>query len=283
MQHTAILLYLPALHSGYIKLFNKWAGRADILYILGQDLLDQFPILEREIRAIDPETMQKIMRGSNYFPHVEVISIDDLKRIAKDDECFLVLTDEQISNDLRAKYFPDKEIIQETLFLRYDEKVVKAARKEVEFLGTVSSEDFDQKVLRKALQESQKSSDWFLRVGAALVIDDPLEIRYGHNMRMPAPHSPWIAGDVRMYTPYGTDTHIRTSLHAEQAVIASAARDGIKIEGASMYVTTFPCPDCSQLIAESGIKRVYFKDGFSELSTTDVFEAYKIEIVKVID
>lgn len=282
MQHTALLMYIPALHSSYIQLFNKWAGRADILYIFGQDILDQFPILEREIRAIEPETMQKIMRGSNYFPHVEVVSISDLERLANDRDCQLVMTDELISDIVRERYLPKKEIIQESLFLRFDEKMVKAARKEVEFHGTVSSEEFDKKVLSKALQTAEKSSDWFLRVGAALVIDDPLEVRYEHNMRMPAPHDTWAVGDVRMYTPYGTDTHTRTTLHAEQAVIAHAARDGVKITGASLYVTTFPCPDCAAVIAESGIKRVYFKDGFSELSSTDVFEAYKIEIVKVI-
>lgn len=282
MQHTALLLYLPALHSSYIKLFNKWAGRADILYILGQDVLDQFPILEREIRAIEPEDMQKIMRGSNYFPHVEIVSLRDLERIAKDDDCYLVMTDEQISDELREKYFPKKEIIQESLFLRYDEKIVKAARKEVEFVGTISEDEFDKKVLAKALQTAEKSSDWFLRVGAAIVIDDPLEIRYSHNMRMPSPHAEWTVGDIRMYTPYGTDTHRRTTLHAEQAAIAQAARDGVKIDDASMYVTTFPCPDCAQVIAEAGIKRVYFKDGYSELSMDDVLKAYKIEVIKVI-
>lgn len=283
MQHTALLLYLPALHASYIKLFNKWAGRADILYILGQDVLDQFPILEREIRAIEPETMQKIMRGSNYFPHVEVVSTTDLKRLAKDNDCTLVMTDEQISDELREKYLPHKEIIQESLFLRFDEKIVKAARKEIEYQGTVSQDEFDQKILAKALQIAEKSADWFLRVGAAIVIEDPLEIRYTHNMRMPSPHAMWTVGDIRMYTPYGTDTHRRTTLHAEQAAIAQAARNGVKIDGASMYVTTFPCPDCAQVIAEAGIKRLYFKDGYSELSVDDIFTAYNIEIIRVVD
>lgn len=282
MKHAALLLYLPALHASYIQLFNKWAGRADVLYILGQDIIDQFPILEREIRAIDPDTMQKVMRGSNYFPHVEVIYLSDLERIAKDEDCQLIMTDELISDELREKYFPKREIIQEKLFLRFDEKIVKAARKEVEYHGTVSEDQFDQKIMSKCLTEKEKSSDWFLRVGAALVIDDPLEIRFDYNHRMPSPHALWSIGDIRTYTPYGTDTHTRTTLHAEQALLAHAARDGVKVEGASIYVTTFPCPDCSQLIAESGITRVYFKDGYSQLSVDDVFTAYKIEVVKVV-
>jgi dCMP deaminase len=282
VKHAALLLYLPALHSSYTQLFNKWAGRADILYIIGQDIIDQFPILEREIRAIDPDTMQKIMRGSNYFPHVEIVYLHDLERISKDEDCQLIMTDELISDELREKHFPKREIIQEKLFLRFDEKIVKAARKEVEFHGTVSEDEFDQQIMSKCLEEKEKSSDWFLRVGAALVIDDPLEIRFDYNHRMPAPHALWSVGDIRMYTPYGTDTHVRTTLHAEQAVLMQAARDGIKTDGASIYVTTYPCPDCSQLIAKAGIKRIYFKDGYSQLSIDDVFTAYKIEVVKVI-
>lgn len=45
-------------------------------------------------------------------------------------------------------------------------------------------------------------------------------------------------------------------LHAEQNAILQAARNGISIEGAEIYCTTFPCPICARMIANSGIRHV---------------------------
>lgn len=45
-------------------------------------------------------------------------------------------------------------------------------------------------------------------------------------------------------------------LHAEQNAILQAARHGISIEGATIYVTIFPCPICARMIANSGISEV---------------------------
>jgi len=45
-------------------------------------------------------------------------------------------------------------------------------------------------------------------------------------------------------------------LHAEQNALLQAARHGTSIEGATIYVTVFPCPICARMIANSGIKHV---------------------------
>lgn len=45
-------------------------------------------------------------------------------------------------------------------------------------------------------------------------------------------------------------------LHAEQNAILQAARNGVSIEGATIYCTTFPCPICARMIANSGIREV---------------------------
>ena len=44
--------------------------------------------------------------------------------------------------------------------------------------------------------------------------------------------------------------------HAERNAIYNAARNGIAIEGCTMYVTFFPCTDCARSIIQSGIQRV---------------------------
>ena len=52
------------------------------------------------------------------------------------------------------------------------------------------------------------------------------------------------------------------SYHAEKNAIAFAARDGIKIEGSTLYCTLHPCNDCAKLIVASGIKEVVYELGY---------------------
>jgi dCMP deaminase len=44
--------------------------------------------------------------------------------------------------------------------------------------------------------------------------------------------------------------------HAEMNLISTAAREGIRIEGCSVYVTHAPCSACARLIIQSGVKKV---------------------------
>jgi len=48
-------------------------------------------------------------------------------------------------------------------------------------------------------------------------------------------------------------------IHAEMNAIIWAARKGISIEGATIYVTLEPCADCSKNIIQSGIKRIVYE------------------------
>ena len=59
------------------------------------------------------------------------------------------------------------------------------------------------------------------------------------------------------------------------------AKRGIALEGASIYVTTFPCPVCAKSVALSGIKKVYYSKGYSLLDAEDILRAYGVEIVLV--
>jgi dCMP deaminase len=47
-------------------------------------------------------------------------------------------------------------------------------------------------------------------------------------------------------------------IHAEMNAIIWAARKGISIEGACIYVTLEPCSECSKNLIASGIKRIVY-------------------------
>jgi dCMP deaminase len=57
--------------------------------------------------------------------------------------------------------------------------------------------------------------------------------------------------------------------HAEANAIAWAARSGISLDGASLYLTLMPCLLCAKLIIMSGIKEVIYLDDYRDLSGLD--------------
>ena len=52
--------------------------------------------------------------------------------------------------------------------------------------------------------------------------------------------------------------------HAERNLIYFAARKGIRLEGASLFVTTSPCMECARAIFNAGIAEVHYKDLFND-------------------
>ena len=54
-------------------------------------------------------------------------------------------------------------------------------------------------------------------------------------------------------------------IHAELNCILKAQREGISIEGATLYVTHSPCEHCASLIIETGITRVVYADEYRSL------------------
>ena len=60
----------------------------------------------------------------------------------------------------------------------------------------------------------------------------------------------------------------------EQNAIIQAARHGIRIEGAEMYCTTFPCVICIKMIINAGLTKVYYLEGYGdEISQQMIAEA----------
>ena len=58
--------------------------------------------------------------------------------------------------------------------------------------------------------------------------------------------------------------HCVRTVHAEANAILQAARSGVRIEGADIYVTASPCWNCFKLIANAGIRRVFYGDFYRD-------------------
>lgn len=58
--------------------------------------------------------------------------------------------------------------------------------------------------------------------------------------------------------------HCVRTVHAEANAIAQAARAGVSIDDATIYVTASPCWICFRLIANSGISRICFGEFYRD-------------------
>lgn len=53
--------------------------------------------------------------------------------------------------------------------------------------------------------------------------------------------------------------------HAEMNLIATAAREGIRIEGCDVYVSHRPCSMCARLMIQAGVRRVVFDQNLTSM------------------
>jgi dCMP deaminase len=68
------------------------------------------------------------------------------------------------------------------------------------------------------------------------------------------------------------------SIHAEALAIAKAAKNGVSLDGATAYVTSFPCLICMRSIVAAGIKKVFYMNDFYKLHDMELFEKNGVEV-----
>jgi dCMP deaminase len=270
-----LIAYVPVLHPGYIALFKKYL--ADIR-LLGKDVRNDYTSLVRDVRFVDPLLMQRAIKSLSIGKKVAIVSKKDLKLLAKKDALF-VMPDEDVSHIIAEKYLVGKDVRFENVFLRWD-KIITLSEFIVPAGRQKSNDPKDKDVVRLAFEEANKSSDWWRQIGAVLVKDGRV-VLVSHNRHLPTDYHLVINGDPRSNFNAGERLDIYTSIHGEADIIAKAARQGISLEGASIYQTVFPCSNCARLLGEAGIKKVYYAKGYSRLDAEDVLKAYGVEIILV--
>lgn len=78
----------------------------------------------------------------------------------------------------------------------------------------------------------------------------------------------------------GTRQEICYAVHAEQNAIVQAAKMGISVNGATIYVTHQPCSICTKIIINSGIKKVIYREGYPDDFSLQLFAEAGVEIIK---
>lgn len=106
-------------------------------------------------------------------------------------------------------------------------------------------------------------------VGAVIVNEDHRIIATGYN------------GSVGSKTPQCDDIghvmrdgHCIATLHAEINCIAYCAREGIPLKNSTIYITHFPCLNCTKALIQSGIKAIYYQHAYR-------MDDYALELLKI--
>lgn len=77
------------------------------------------------------------------------------------------------------------------------------------------------------------------------------------------------------------DGHCVATIHAEANAILQAAKNGVAIDGADIYITASPCWPCFKLIANTGIRRIVYGEFYRDDRIFDVAKKVGIKLVKL--
>ena len=129
----------------------------------------------------------------------------------------------------------------------------------------------DERYLRMAMVCAENSYCIRRQVGD-LLVKDKMIISDGYN-GTPSGFENVCEDDNNKTKPY--------VLHAEANAITKVAKSNNSSEGATLYVTSSPCLECSKLIIQAGIKRVVFSEAYHMNDGVELLERAHVEIVKV--
>lgn len=144
---------------------------------------------------------------------------------------------------------------------------------------------YDSYFMDVALRTAQNSYAHRAKVGAVLVKDDHI-VATGWNDRVAGtsneceeliePNSFSTKFNIEDYPAlYRTRFDV---VHAEVNLIYFCAKNGIKTDGTTLYITLSPCVTCALAIIQAGIRKVYYHKQYHDTTGLDVLKEANIEI-----
>lgn len=81
--------------------------------------------------------------------------------------------------------------------------------------------------------------------------------------------------------PSGERHEICRAVHAEQNALIQAAKHGVALEGADIYVTVQPCVLCIKMIINTGIRRVIYTYSYPDEFALEIAEEAGLELIQL--
>ncbi|MDO5457709.1 MAG: ComE operon protein 2 [Atopococcus tabaci] len=110
---------------------------------------------------------------------------------------------------------------------------------------------WNQYFMSQSIVLSARSTCQRLMVGATIVRDKRI-IAGGYNGS--------VSGDDHCIDEgcYIENGHCMRTIHAEMNALLQCAKFGVQTEGAEIYVTHFPCLQCTKMLLQAGIRKIYY-------------------------
>jgi len=130
--------------------------------------------------------------------------------------------------------------------------------------------------MRIAKEVATRSTCDRKHVGAVIVRDKTI-LSTGYNGSIRGmPHCDEVGHDME-------NGHCVATIHAEANAILQAAKNGVGIHGAEIYITASPCWICFKMIANTGIKKIYYGEFYRDERIFEVAKKIGIELVYLKD
>jgi dCMP deaminase len=114
------------------------------------------------------------------------------------------------------------------------------------------------------------------RVGT-VIVRDKIILSTGYNGSIRGmPHCDEVGHQME-------DSHCVRVVHSEINAVLQSAKNGVAIDGATIYVTCSPCWNCFKLIANTGIKRIVYSEFYRDDRIFDVATKLGIQLEQLKD
>ena len=164
------------------------------------------------------------------------------------------------------------EDINEELLRQENEQAAEAGRE----IRKRSRADWPQYFMNIAREVSTRSTCDRKFVGAVIVRDKSI-LSTGYNGSIRGlPHCDEVGHLME-------NDHCVRTVHAEANAIIQAARNGVNIADADIYTTASPCWECFKLIANVGIRRIFYREFYREQKSFEMAKLLGIELIKIED
>lgn len=146
----------------------------------------------------------------------------------------------------------------------------------------VKRPSWDNYFMQMALVVAGRSTCLRRQVGAVMVKDKQI-LSTGYNGSPSGLRHCDEAGCLRqsLGVPSGERHEICRAVHAEQNALVQAAKHGVAIAGADIYITHQPCVLCTKLLINAGINRVIYTHSYPDLLAVDMAREAGLELVQI--
>lgn len=282
-----LILYMPVLHAGYLKLFDE--VKPQVIALISEEILRNLPeslayIAGKDvIRAVSSQQMRSVVERLLLISTTVCATRKLLSEFARP-TYDVVMPDEDVSIAIAEKYFGGVDkvtlVVPPAPRLRYHRNNVE--EKKLLVPGRrIPLTELDQEMMALATSVAARSPDWWRQVGGVLMARDGRRI-VAYNEHQPHEQIAATLGDPRSIFKSGVRTDLSFGDHAEHVLVGEAARLLFGTNGSTMYLTTFPCLPCARLTVRAGVRRLFYRDpSYGLLDADQYLRLKKVELIEV--